>query len=281
MSRVLTVDIGNSNIVVGSWNSDELEFSDRIVTKRNYAQDELFSLLNNVVLNNKCTARSHADSDEVYDGAILSSVVPEITEITLDALEKIIAKRPLLMGPFLRTGVDISGYKQGAIGMDRVVDMAAALSMYGKQVVVCDLGTCTTITAASDKIIGGMICPGIQLSLDAEASRASQLPQLSASEVRTLLGNDTASNMISGVVAGTGMMISELAKRLRMGAMTLDFTEDKNVAKEMPDLKVVVTGGLGRLVLPWIKQGLPPEIEAYYDENLLIRGLKEIYFLNT
>ena len=129
MSRVLTVDIGNSNIVVGSWNSDELEFSDRIVTKRNYAQDELFSLLNNVVLNNKCTARSHADSYEVYDGAILSSVVPEITEITLDALEKIIAKRPLLMGPFLRTGVDISGYKQGAIGMDRVVDMAAALSM--------------------------------------------------------------------------------------------------------------------------------------------------------
>ena len=167
------------------------------------------------------------------------------------------------------------------VNMDRVVDMAAALSMYGKQVVVCDLGTCTTITVASDKIIGGMICPGIQLSLDAEASRASQLPQLSASEVRTLLGNDTASNMISGVVAGTGMMISELAKRLRMGAMTLDFTEDKNVAKEMPDLKVVVTGGLGRLVLPWIKQGLPPEIEAYYDENLLIRGLKEIYFLNT
>ena len=73
MSRVLTVDIGNSNIVVGSWNSDELEFSDRIVSKRNYAQDELSSLLNNVVLKNKCTARSHADSDEVYDGAILSS----------------------------------------------------------------------------------------------------------------------------------------------------------------------------------------------------------------
>ncbi len=263
MSRILTVDIGNSNIVVGSWSYDALDFTSRIMTKRDYKKDELFSLLYDTVQKNSADS-SCTDSDLLYDGALLASVVPEITDKTLDALEMIIGKRPLLMGPFLRTGVDISGYKEGAIGMDRVVDMAAALSMYGSPVMVCDLGTCTTITVATDKITGGMICPGIQLSLDAEAARTSQLPQLQAGVVDSLLGTDTASNMMSGVIAGTGMMISELAKRLHYGT-----------------LKIVVTGGLGKLVLPWIKQGLPATIEAYYDENLLIRGLKEIYSINT
>ena len=269
MSSILTVDIGNSNIVIGSWKSDELEFTGRILTKRDYTASELLALFRNVLPKN------------TYCGAILASVVPEITDKTADVLEKIIGKRPLLMGPFLHTGIDISGYKEGAIGMDRIVDMAAAVSMYGFPVMVCDLGTCTTITVAADKIIGGMICPGIQLSLDAEAARASQLPQLSADKVESLLGNDTASNMISGVVAGTGMMISELAKRISRGMTSLDDTTDKNDLKEMPDLKVVVTGGLGKLVLPWIEKGLYSDIELHYEENLLIRGLKEIYIMNT
>ncbi len=250
MSRILTADIGNSNIVVGSWNGEELEFTKRIVTRRDYTGEELIRELS-----------ASLGSSVTYDGSVLASVVPEITDQTADALEMITQKRPLIMRPFLRTGVDVSGYK-GRIGMDRIVDMAAAVSSYGAPVMVCDLGTCTTITVAGNdgKLIGGMICPGIQLSLDAEAQRASQLPQLTAGNVDSLLGKDTASNMMSGTVAATGLMLSELADRL-----------------DIEDLKVVITGGLGRYVMPWIKCNA----EVYYEPDLLLRGLYEIYRCNS
>ncbi len=249
---VLTVDIGNSNIVIGVWNNASLELTDRIQTRRDYTSKELMNSFNGILSKFACA----------YEGAILSSVVPEITDVMLHVLENITGKRPLLMGPFLRTGVDISDYAPGAIGMDRIVDLSAAVVMYGAPVMTCDLGTCTTITVAGNdgKLIGGMICPGIQLSLDAEAQRASQLPQLTAGNVDSLLGKDTASNMMSGTVAATGLMLSELADRL-----------------DIEDLKVVITGGLGRYVMPWIKCNA----EVYYEPDLLLRGLYEIYRCNS
>lgn len=386
MSRILTVDIGNSNIVVGSFDGEQLEFIGRIVTKRDYTTEEIVSEIAamlsgwqqsaeetknarmNASTSDKCSndeslsvcEKQNTSDSKSYDGSILASVVPEITDVTLDALEKIIGKRPLLMGPFLRTGVDISRYKEGAIGMDRIVDMAAAVSLYGAPVMVCDLGTCTTITVAdactdnlcgadeeSEKasaglsdcseeeiagerlsghadeevnagerlsghvdeeikectslsgcseegkckgeIIGGMICPGIQLSLDAEASRASQLPQLSAGKVDSLLGLDTASNMMSGVVAGTGMMIAELARRLAPNTFAnQDFSKEDDTLESKRHLNVVVTGGLGRLVIPWIEnkdihegKDTTTDFEVHYEPDLLLYGLKYIYDLNS
>ncbi|SCY73736.1 type III pantothenate kinase [Butyrivibrio sp. INlla14] len=412
MSRILTVDIGNSNIVVGSFDGEQLEFTGRIVTKRDYTTEKIVSEISALLSDWQSNDKASTALGTSYDGAILASVVPEITDKTLDALEKIIGKRPLLVGPFLRTGVDISRYKEGAIGMDRIVDVAAAVSLYGAPVMVCDLGTCTTITvvdscsedacqegacqedagaydrkekpkvvACSDveagqdmelenpmdeegrakrdlfssvdkevqacrdlssaadeegqacrelsnsadeeeqtcrnltnsvekeekysgRIIGGMICPGVQLSLDAEATRASQLPQLSACEVDSLLGLDTASNMMSGVVAGTGMMIAELARRLIQDASS-DFisgeipgpTEgnttgitQKDDLENRPAMKVVVTGGLGKLVIPWIcsdgvstsgsTENSKRDFEVHYEPDLLLYGLRYIYCLN-
>ncbi len=268
MNRILTADIGNSNIVVGSWNGEELEYTKRIVTRRDYTCEELVSEFS-----------AFLDSSVTYEGSVLASVVPEITDQTADALEMITEKRPLIMGPFLRTGVDTSGYK-GSIGMDRIVDMAAAVSSYGAPVMVCDLGTCTTITVADryGAIIGGMICAGVQLTLDAQAVRTSQLPQLHACEVASLLGSNTDSNMLSGAVAGTGLMISELAKRLIAGNTVVD---DKTSQTSMPNLKVVLTGGLGKLVLPWIESGIGSDIKIYYEPDLLLRGLRQIYYLNN
>ncbi len=447
MSRILTVDIGNSNIVVGSFDGEQLEYTGRIVTKRDYTTEKIVSEIEALLRGWQSAEKkdtgavehsgSVQESDEFsdsmkvhafaklpkprneqasveltdskyvhasakpesnkntvcgdsYDGAILASVVPEITDKTLDALEKIIGKRPLLVGPFLRTGVDISRYKEGAIGMDRIVDVAAAVSLYGAPVMVCDLGTCTTITVAdscsedacqedagaydrkekpkavacsdveagqdmelenpmdeegraerdlfsyvdeeeqacrnltnsvekeekySGRIIGGMICPGVQLSLDAEATRTSQLPQLSACKVDSLLGLDTASNMMSGVVAGTGMMIAELARRLVHGASSnatsgkissktsskisskiscknesIAETAPADVMESRPAMKVVVTGGLGKLVVPWIcSDGVPAlecasdvktDFEVRYEPDLLLHGLRYIYCLN-
>ena len=343
MSRILTVDIGNSNIVVGSFDGEQLEFTGRIVTKRDYTTEKIVSEISALLSDWQSNDKASTTLGTSYDGAILASVVPEITDKTLDALEKIIGKRPLLVGPFLRTGVDISRYKEGAIGMDRIVDVAAAVSLYGAPVMVCDLGTCTTITVAdscledadkeelacrelsnsadeeqacrnltnsvekeekySGRIIGGMICPGVQLSLDAEATRTSQLPQLSACEVDSLLGLDTASNMMSGVVAGTGMMIAELARRLVYDAFSnatsgkiscknesIAETAPEDDMESRPAMKVVVTGGLGKLVVPWIcSDGVPSlecasdvknDFEVHYEPDLLLHGLRYIYCLN-
>ena len=260
MGKILTVDIGNSNIVVGVWDGESLERTGRIQTRRDYSVKELqYAFTEFGVCGAECA----------YEGAILSSVVPEINDVCLDALKEITGKRPLLMGPLLDTGIDLSEYAPGSIGMDRIVDVTAATAMYGAPVLVCDLGTCTTITVVDScgthrngKIIGGMICPGVQLSLNAEAEHTSQLPKLRASEVKELLGKDTSSNMMSGAVVGCGLMLSELAKRL---------------TSEMPDLKVVVTGGLGKLVIPWIKC----DAKVHYEPDLLLRGLRDIFVANN
>ncbi len=331
---VLTVDIGNSNIVVGVWDDASLKFTGRIQTRRDYSEKELTASLAEMLRSEHIHTNLHVanvkdDHNEdacvpasTFEGAILSSVVPEITDKTLCALEKIIGKRPLLMGPFLHTGVDISDYAPGAIGMDRIVDLSAAIAMYGAPVMVCDLGTCTTITVAGDvgseittdtdkyqensakdrsvaelnissqdrsgakfagKLIGGMICPGVQLSLDAEAMRASQLPQLTAGNVDFLLGKDTASNMLAGAVAGTGLMLSELAERVMQGEFVGSEPEvsgnrsSLGVSSEhFKDLKVVITGGLSEYVKPWIKC----KAQVHYEQNLLLRGLYEIFIRN-
>ncbi|WP_029230682.1 type III pantothenate kinase [Butyrivibrio sp. VCB2006] len=335
MNKIITVDIGNSNIVVGIWEGQTLEFTGRLETRRDYTEDELTSAFKELIRNNsnngiyKQTDKQvdmqvdiHVDKqisgccEDIYDGAILSSVVPEITDQMMAALKNITGKEPLLMSSGLKTGIDISSYATGSIGMDRIVDLSAAVAMYGAPVMTVDLGTCTTITvagmadtklvkaeyidveddcASSDaeykgKLVGGMICPGIQLSLDAQAQRASQLPQLEACGVDSLLGTDTASNMMSGVVAGCGLMISELADRLVSGDIQISVNKESVSTSgdstnvdffandiDMSNLKVVITGGLGKLVIPWINT----KADVYYEPDLLLRGLYEIYINNT
>ena len=117
---------------------------------------------------------------------------------------------------------------------------------------------------------------GIQMSLDTEAQRTSQLPQLQASEVISLLGRDTASNMMSGAVAGTGLMITELFNRLKNGRNLKSGLEPvkETDTESFQDLKLVLTGGLGRLVLPWI------DADVVYEPDLLVKGLFEIYKMN-
>ncbi|SFB76147.1 type III pantothenate kinase [Butyrivibrio sp. YAB3001] len=266
MSKVLTVDIGNSNIVAGIWSEDKLLFTGRIETKRDYSVEELYKCISEIVLTGPEAkiALSDEKNKQEYEGSILSSVVPEITEKTLVVLEKITGKSPLLMGAFLNAGIDVSGYDNGKLGTDRMVDMAAGAQIAGDApVMVCDLGTCTTISVVDKdkKFLGGMICPGVQMSLDAQWMRASQLPHLQAAEVNELLGNNTASNMMSGVVAGTGLMISKIAEKIA-GDYGLD------------DMKIVLTGGLGKIVLPWITE------QVIYEPDLLLKGLYTIYTAN-
>ncbi len=262
MSRVMTVDIGNSNIVVGIFENREPVYVGRVATLRDYTKRELIKAFSELLYK---YSEEKIEEDIAFDGSILSSVVPEINEVTLFAMEELTGTKPILMTDKLKTGIDVSAYSSGKIGADRIVDLSAAKALFrGRPVMVCDLGTCTTITVADEKgkLVGGMIAPGVQLSLDAEAWRTAQLPQLHAGEVTDILGTDTESNMISGAVAGAGMMISGAYRRIMA---------DYN----LNNMALVLTGGLGRYVLPWI------EGEVVYEENLLLRGLSAIYELNS
>ena len=257
MKKVLLVDIGNTNIVIGIHNGESLVFSGRILTKRGYSYQEVLELFKDTLSENSTLTALP------YSGSILTSVVSEITDIVLNVMEEVTGIKPLLAGLSLNTGIDTSEYDISCLGTDRIVDLVAASSIYGSPVMVCDLGTCTTISVLdkNKKLIGGMICAGIQLSLDAQSQRTSQLPQLTASENHNLLGKDTASNMISGAVSGTGILISGIA-----GKISEEY--------DLKNLKVVITGGLSNLVIPWIDH------KVFYEPDLLMKGLMEIYCMN-
>ncbi len=284
MAEIITIDIGNSNIVIGLWKDDSLCGPWRIATRREGGYSDIKAAFENIFKNIKLSQTA---------GAIISSVVPEITMAVSEAIEQFIQEKPLIMGAFLHTGIDISDYDGPRLGVDRIVDLTAARALFkktdrkeiqndektgGHPVMVCDLGTCTTITVAdaNGKVVGGMICAGVQLSLDAQAMRASQLPKLEAGEVYDLLGQDTASNMLSGAVAGCGLMITGIYEQLSKGAMTVKelFEEKPRKINNLSDIRLVITGGLGEIVMPWIKA------EAVYKPNLLLKGLREIYLLN-
>ena len=256
MSRVLAVDIGNSNIVIGSFERSDYTELGRLKSDRNFTEDEIAEGFADLISKAGLKERS-------FDGSVLSSVVTEMTDKTAGALKKITGKDAMIPNTTMNTGIDVSRYDTSCLGFDRVADLAAAVSEYGCPVMVCDLGTCTTITVADEKarLVGGMICPGVQLSLDAEAQRTSKLPQLTARKTDKLLGTDTESNMISGAVAGTGIMLTGLIKK---------------VIKEhgYDDLKVVITGGWSEAVAEWM------DAEVIRDPDLLMRGLLTIYNKN-
>ncbi len=257
--RVLTADVGNSNIVIGCFDGEKLEGSFRLPTIQDWTPGSLRKAVRSAFVEKELSTSG-------LDGAILSSVVPEINEMLTTVLEELTGKSVMLMSPTLNSGILTQKYDVSRLGADRIVDMAAAASIYGTPVAVWDLGTATTLSVVNERseFVGGMISPGVQLSLTALSEHTAQLPRLQAQSTDRLLGTDTASNMISGTAAATGLMIEGAAARI---------AEELGVAPEK--LNVVITGGLGKLVVPWIRR------DVIYDPDLLIKGMLTIYHKNN
>lgn len=256
MGKVITADAGNSNIVLGCFDGSRLLFTDRLETRRKWTSQSLALKLRRMLRDLK------TDPSEI-EGSIISSVVLEVDQVLSASLEQVTGKQPIMMNTGLKTGIGTKLYDTSNFGQDRLADMAAAIAYYKAPVAVYDLGTCTTlsVTDRNANFIGGMISAGIQLSLDVQAERTSKLPQLTAEKTEMLLGLDTISNMISGAVASTGIMMDGVIGRIM---------EEYS----LPDLNVVVTGGNGRYVLPWIRH------KVIYDPDLLLKGLLTIYRMN-
>lgn len=252
--KTLLIDVGNSNIVIGLFENGRKLFQDRADTRKKWDQLSFVNELKAIFYEN------HVSAVDIR-GAIISSVVPDINPILVSAIRRLTGCKPVIAN---KDNVDIpvKNYDMSLLGMDRMVDMLAAKEKYGAPLMVYDLGTCTTMSAIDKDgcFIGGMISPGIQLSLDAEAEKTAQLPELMADAPEKLLGDDTVSCMINGVVIGTAAMIDGVHDRM---------AEEMKVKSE--ELTLVLTGGLSNLVMPWLKS------PVHFEPDLLLNGLEILY----
>ena len=257
MENVIAADVGNSSIELGLFQDNDLLFTERLQTQLEWTDRSMDKEIARIL-------SEHQIKTQDLNGAILSSVVPGIDPILQKSLSKVTGRETVVMTTALKTGIGTALYDTSNFGLDRLADMSAAIAFYGSPSAVYDLGTCTTlsVTDRNADFIGGMISAGIQLSLDVQADRTAKLPQLSAAYADTLLGRDTRANMLSGSVAATGIMIDGVIDRI---------IEEY----DLPDLKIILTGGNARYVLPWIRH------RVSYDPDLLLKGLLSIYRRNS
>lgn len=252
---VLAVDIGNSNIVLGCFEGDEITFVERISTNKNSTTLEYIVLIKTILeLNNL--------SNHHFEGGIISSVVPSVTNLVKEAMEKLIGKTPMIVGPGLKTGLKIHLDNPAQLGSDRVADAVAAVNSYPCPIIIIDMGTATTISVIDrNKVfLGGMIIPGLKVSLESLTSRASQLPNISLDPPKKVIGTNTVECMRSGIIYSTASSIDGVIEKI-----------ENELGEECT---VISTGGLSSIIIPFCKR----KIET--DDKLLLKGLMIIYNKN-
>lgn len=252
---ILALDIGNSNITIGAYKEDELVFVSRLATDRFKTPDQYAVELLSIFQLYKIGA-------EAWDGSVLSSVVPELTETIREAVGKITDCTPMVLGPGVKTGLDILIDNPAQLGADLAAGAVGAMSLYPLPALIIDLGTATKISAvdARGRFCGCAISPGVSVSLGALAGSCSQLPAISLNAPEHAIGTNTVDSMQSGVVYGTAAMIDGIIER---------FEAEIGEAKT-----IVATGGLAPSIIRHCKK------EILCNGNLILEGLKVIYHKN-
>ena len=252
---ILAIDIGNTNIVVGCIDEEKIYFTERLSTVRTKTELEYAVDLKTVL------DIYHIKRTDI-EGCIISSVVPQVTGIAKLAAEKILKKEVMVLGPGVKTGLNIVMDNPGQLGADLVADAVAGLASYPVPLVVIDMGTATTISVVNSKkqYIGGMIMPGVGISLDALTARASQLSGISIDAPRHIIGKNTIECMKSGV--------------LYSNAAALDGIIDRIEEELGEKTTVIATGGLAKKIVSHCRK------EIILDEELLLKGLMLIYRKN-
>ena len=252
---LLAIDIGNTNIVIGAIQDDEIVFKARIATDRTRTSDQY-----GVEIKNMLEAFDVHLAD--IDDCIISSVVPPVFNSVKTGVIKILGKQPMVVGPGLKTGLNIQVDVPSQVGSDRIVIAVAALAEYEAPLILMDLGTATTIEVVEpgNTYLGGVIFPGVRVSLDALTSRAAQLPGISLDKPKRVIGKNTVDCMRSGMMYGTAAMIDGIIERIEeeLGHKTT----------------IVATGGLARFITPLCKR------EIILERDLLLKGLNIIYKKN-
>jgi type III pantothenate kinase len=255
MSVLLTIDVGNTNTVLGLHQGAELKAHWRLTTRREQTADEYGILVRNLF------ATSDLAPAQI-EGVALASVVPPLTPVLVALSRQYLGHDPLVIEPGVRTGMPILYEPPGDVGADRIVNGVAAFAAYGGPVIVVDFGTATTFDVVTKKgeYAGGVICPGIGISADALFQRAARLPRVDVRNPGRVVGKSTVGSIQAGLYFGYAEMVEGLIRRIR--------------AELQEPVRAVATGGLAETLA-----GDIPSIEAV-DPVLTLTGLRLIWDRN-
>ena len=253
---ILAVDIGNSNIVIGGVEGDEIRFEARLRTDATKTSDEY-------CIDLKMILEVYETRTKDLEGAIIASVVPQVLNSVKTAIKKLTGKDALVVGPGLKTGLNIKIENPAQTGADLVVGCVAALRQHKPPMIVIDMGTATTMIALDETgaFIGGCVAPGVKISMDALTGRTALLPGLQLDTPKKAIGRNTIDCMRSGIMIGSACMLDGMVQRM----------EEELGTKAT----VVVTGGIAKFIVPMCRTPM------IYDKDLLIRGLVALYRENT
>ncbi len=253
---ILCLDVGNTNIKYAVFDGQTLKLSFRIATEHKRTSDEYGGQLISILGNNGI------DPSQI-SGGIISSVVPPL-DYTLDRMCQTYLKfKPLMLGPGIKTGLNLKVDDAKEVGADRVVNNVAAVRKYGYPLIIIDFGTATTFNVIDDKsqFIGGVIAPGIKGSLDSLVNGTAKLPRVEIERPEKVIGKNTVTNMQAGIFYGFAGLVEYIVKKIK---------------REMKcaDVKVVATGGFSEIIAKEIS--CIDEV----DKLLTLNGLNYLYNLN-
>lgn len=249
---ILAFDIGNSNIVIGAIEQNHILFEARLRTDPTKTSDEY-------CIDVKSILDVYGVNSAAVEGAIIASVVPQVLNSIKTAIKKLTGKNALVVGPGLKTGLNIKIENPSQTGADLVVGCVAALREHKPPMIVIDMGTATTMIVLDEKgaLIGGSISPGVKISMDALTDRTALLPGLQLDQPKRAIGRNTIDCMRSGIMLGNACMLDGMIERMEaeLGQKTT----------------VVITGGIAKFVIPMCKTPM------IYDKDLLLKGLAALY----
>lgn len=252
---VLAIDIGNSNIVLGCFEEEKILFTERLSTNQQYTALEYIVTIKSVLELNGVESKR-------IEGCIISSVVPTVTLTVRAAMERLTNAAIMTVGPGIKTGLKIKLDNPAQLGSDRVADAVAGINLYPVPLIIIDMGTATTVSVIdSDKnYLGGMIIPGLRVSLESLTMRTSQLPKIGLEPPKKVIGPNTVECMKSGIIYYSAAGIDGVTERI-----------EKELGEKCT---IISTGGLANKIIPHCRR------DIIIDEDLLLKGLMIIYNKN-
>nr|WP_315101556.1 type III pantothenate kinase [uncultured Catonella sp.] len=252
---IFAVDMGNSNIVLGCLEGGKPFFEERLATNMGKTALEYAIMFKNLF-------ELYGKKPTEVEGSIISSVVPQLTDTIAEAVEKVCGKVPMIVGPGIKSGINIVIDNPAQLGADLIAGAVAALDEYKAPLIIIDMGTATTFSYINEKrqFAGGAIMPGVITGLNSLVSGTSQLIRISLEAPKKVIGSNTIDSMKSGTVFGSAAMIDGMIERI-----------EEEMGRK---LLTVATGGLAKLVVPYCKK------KIIQDDSLLIKGLGLIYEKN-
>ena len=252
---LLTVDIGNTNIVLGGFVDDKLEFVSRISTNARKTDAEYATKIKSILTLNGIEKAQ-------IDGAIISSVVPPLNSVMKDAVKMVYGIDAVMIGPGIKTGINLPVDNPAQVGADLICACVAAYNLFKSPILIIDMGTATKMMVVDEKgtFCGVSIIPGVEISAKALSGGTAQLPQISLDAPDRVICRNTVDCMRSGVIFGSACMIDGMIEK---------------IFKEFGcEMQIVATGGLAKKIVPHCTHRIS------HDKDLVLEGLNIIYKKN-